>query len=35
MEHVAEHKAMFLLRGKGVYKGVVIGRAIIMDDADL
>ena len=35
MEHVAEHKAMFLLRGKGVSKGVVIGRAIIMDDADL
>lgn len=35
MESITESKAMFLLRGKGVSKGVVIGRAIIMDDADL
>lgn len=35
MENIAESKAMFLLRGKGVSKGVVIGRAIIMDESDL
>ena len=35
MESDAVSKAMFLLRGKGVSKGVVIGRAIIMDETDL
>lgn len=31
----ASSLAMFLLRGKGVSQGVVIGRAIIMEDSDL
>ena len=35
MTSVGINKAMLLLRGKGVSKGVVIGRAIIMDDTDL
>ena len=35
MESMTGSKAMFLLRGKGVSKGVVIGRAIMMDKTDL
>lgn len=35
MESIAASKAMLLLKGKGVSKGVVIGRAIIVDETDL
>ncbi|MDO5667409.1 MAG: phosphoenolpyruvate--protein phosphotransferase [Alcaligenaceae bacterium] len=35
MENMTVSKAMLLLKGKGVSKGVVIGRAIIMDETDL
>lgn len=35
MASVSTSKAMLLLRGKGVSKGVIIGRAIIMDETDL